>query len=81
MARIRGGEFVNEQATTSRHAQFWTPVALFSAGVLLLLVGSRMSVPVLRDGFLALAYGSFTLTLFEGAESMWSAMAGWQRRG
>ena len=42
---------------------------------------SRMSVPVLRDGFLALAYGSFTLTLFEGAESMWSAMAGWQRRG
>ncbi len=81
VARIRGGEFVNERATTTRHVQFWTPIALFSAGILLLLVRSWLPVPVLRDGFLALAYGSFTLALFEGVESMRSAVTGWQRRG
>lgn len=55
------------------------PLAMLSTGLLLLFVRSHLSAPVLRAVLLPLAYGSFTLALFEGAGSIRSLLT-WQRR-
>lgn len=60
--------------------QFWMPVALLSVGLVLLLARSHVAIPALRVAMRSLAYGSFTLALFEGAGTLRSLLAGQRRR-